>query len=205
MGERRGKTAGLSIHFSRPRIRKRVPGRGCALHPGIDVDTERERRRVQPYSPQSLPRCRDSRFVRDGRQGIGGGMAWFRGVITEFAANAIQALGLCVPRLQLVVIERPAWSCPFCVCDRPEVACAVSDQNRTVKLAVSTHIIIVAGVELLTRTIRPRLGRTIKSTLKDGPCVARFRCIFQLFAALENDDVGARRRESGGERRTTHA
>src|SRR5258708_2936201 len=205
MSERRGKTAGLSIHFSRPRIWKRVPGRGRAFQPGVDVDTERERRRMQPRSPQSLPGCRDGRFVRDGRQGIRCGMVWFRGLVTEHAADAIQAFGLCVPRLQLVVIERPAWGLPFCVRNRPEVAGAVSDQDRTVKLAVSTDIIIVARVERLTRSVCPRFGWAIKSTLKDGPCVARFGRIFQLFAAFKNDDAGARRGEPGGERRATHA
>ena len=205
MGERGGKTASLGIHFPGPRIGKRVPRRGRAFHPGIDVDTERQRRRVQPRSPQSLPGCRDGRFVRDSRQRIGCGMAWFGGVIAEFAADAIQALGLCVPGLQLVVIERPAWGRPFCVRDRPEVARAVSDQNRTVKLAVSTDIIIVARVERLTRSVCPRLGWAIKAALKDGPCVARFGRICQLFAAFENDDAGARRRKPGGERRATHA
>ncbi len=91
------------------------------------------------------------------------------------------------------------------MCDRPEVARAVSDQDRTVKLAVSTDIIIVAGIELLIRSVRPRLGWAIKSTLKDGPCVACFGSILQLFAALENDDASPRRREPGGERRATHA
>src|SRR6266568_5797169 len=106
-------------------------------------------------------------------------MAWFRGVIAEFAADAIQALGFCIPRLQLVVSERPARCRPVRVCDRLEVACAVSDQNRTVKFAVSTHIIIVAGIERLTRSVCPRLGWAIKSTLKDRPRVARFRRILQ--------------------------
>ena len=132
-------------------------------------------------------------------------MAWFGGVVAEFAADAIQAFGLCIPRLQLVVIERPAWGLPFCVSNRPEVARTVSDQNRTVKLAVSADIIIVAGVEPLTHSVCPGLGWAIKSTLKDRPCVARFGRIFQLFAAFENDDTGASRRQPCGERRATHA
>src|SRR6266702_8897685 len=99
---------------------------------------------MQPRSPQSFPGCRDGRFIRDSRQRIARGMARFRRVIAEFAADAIQALGLRVPRLQLVVIERPAWRRSCCLCDRPEVAGAIPDQDRTVKFAVSPYIIIVA-------------------------------------------------------------
>src|SRR5712692_8921480 len=205
VSQRGSKAAGLGVHFPGPRIRKRVPGRGPAFHPGFDVDTERERRRVQSCSVQPFAGCRNGRFVRDGRQRIGRGMPWLRGVVTERAADAIQALGLCIPRLQFVVVEGPAWGSPFRMRDRPEVARAVSDQDRAVKLAVSTQIIIVAGVEVLTRSVCPGLGWAIKTALEDGPRVARFGRIFELFAAFENNDASPRRREPGGERRATHA
>src|SRR4051794_21568763 len=102
-------------------------------------------------------------------------MPWLGGVVTERAADAIQALGLAVPGLQLVVVERPARGGPFRVRDRSEVAGAVADQDCAVELAVATQIIIVAGIEGLTRSVRPGLGRAIETALEDGPRVASLR------------------------------
>ena len=108
VGERDLEAAGLGVHLAAAGVGISVPWGRRALQPSLDVDAERQRERMQAGAPQPLANLGDRRFVGDRRVRVGRRMRRLGRIVAEAAANLVERLGAAVPRLQLVIGERPA-------------------------------------------------------------------------------------------------
>ena len=69
--QRNGKRGAFSVHLPAAGIGEGIPRRASAGQPLIDVDSERQRRRMQAEPFQFGARPRDRRFIRYRREGVG--------------------------------------------------------------------------------------------------------------------------------------
>ena len=126
-------------------------------------------------------------------------------VFAETPAHLVERFGARIPRLDLVIVERPAGGRAFGVLNRSEILRAVADQHRAIHLGVAADVIVIAGIERLAGGVEPGLLRPEHAALVDRPIVAGFRPVEQPLAALEDDDAGPRRGEPGGQGSAAHA
>ncbi len=133
----------------------------------------------RPTPRHARARRRDRRFVRHRRVRVGRRMARLGRILPKRAAHLIERLGARVPRLEFVVIERPARRRAVGILDRAEVLRAIADQHRAVELGVAADIIVVAGIERLARAVDPGLLRAEDAALEDRARVARLRRVEQ--------------------------
>ena len=119
----------------------------------------------------------------------------------------IQLLGRPVPRLQLVVGERPGRrDAVGMLRSRSKSSRAVAEQHRAVELRVAADIVVVAGVEgraVGRRTRSPSGRKWPRWKIARGSRFAGRSG--KLLAALEDHDARAGRGEAGGEGRAADA
>ncbi len=138
----------------------------------------------------------DRRLIRNRAVGIRPGVARLGAVEAERAAHPIERLRARVPGLQLFVPERPARRRPFAIGDGREILGAIADQHGAIELRIAADVVVIAGMEGVTRPVDPRLFRPEDPTLKDGARVARVGGVRKPLAALQNENARAGRRET---------
>ena len=122
-------------------------------------------------------------------------------VLPGVAADPVELLGPLIPRLHLVIGDRPAGCRSAKMPDRSEVLGAVAEQHRAVELGVAADIVVVARVERLALGRHPALLGAEVAAAEDRRVVPRLGAVGEPLAPLEDHDPppgGGERRRHGG-------
>src|SRR5690242_3439993 len=106
-----------------------------------------------------------------------------------------QTFGLCIPRLELCIADRPRGREAVGVLDRLEVAHAKAEHRGAEKLRVTTHIVELAGAKRLGLRVVPGVVRAIALLDEDRFRVPVLRLARQALAALQYQNASAARRK----------
>src|SRR5580704_3463421 len=112
-------------------------------------------------------------------------------VLASHSAHLKQLFGAAVPRLQHFIRKRPCGRNAIPVFERREVAFAVADQHGAIEFWVAAYVVVVPGIKAVAVRIKPSLGRTKDTALKDRPRVARRRMRAEMEVTLKNRDARA--------------
>ena len=195
----------LGVHLAQAGVRERVPAGLAALQPGLDVDAERQRRRMKAEAFQLLTSTGNRRLVGHRREGVGNGMVRLGRVLAQRAANLEELLGLGIPGLELVIGDRPRRRDAAEMLHLGKVFLAVADEHRAVEFRVAADIIIIAGVEEPAAGLAPHLLRAEMAAPEDGGGVARLGRGLKPLAAFEDEDFRAAAGKAGGDGRAADA
>lgn len=87
--------------------------------------------------------------------------------------------------------------------DFAKIFLAIARQHRAVEFRISADIVIIAGIERSAIGLVPAFLGAKMALLKDGALVAIDRAVGDIITGFEDQDVGACRRKTCGNRRAT--
>ena len=186
----------LRVDLARARVRESIPARLRPLQPGVDIDRQRQGRRMHARLLQPAANRGHRRLVGNRRISIGFFVRRLRRVARGGTAHAKNLLGRVIPGRKRFIGKRPAGRCAVHMATRRKILAAVAIHDRAEELRVAADIVVVAGQETFAVRAQPLLGRTVKTLLEDGDVVARRRAVLQMRSPFEDDDPEARRREA---------
>jgi hypothetical protein len=156
---------------------------------------------MQSVPLQPLANIGDGRFFRYGRMVISGGMRGFRRIFPERAAHLIEPLGPSIPGLQFLVGKRPCRRHALLVPDLLEILATIAGKDCAEELGIAADIIVVAGIEPRAVGLIPGFLRTEVAALEYGALIPVLRAILDMIARFEDENVRARCRQPGSNRR----
>jgi len=111
--------------------------------------------RVVAALGQAIGYLLDPALVGDSRPGVGLAPVALGRILARVAVYLIQALGLGVPRLEVVVAQRPGGREPVGMLDFAEVLRPQPVQRRAVQLGGPADEVVDLGLERLTVAVEP--------------------------------------------------
>ena len=172
----------------------------------VEHHAERQVGRVQTELLEVVVQLLDPRFVHDGRERELAAAGSVGRVLALPAVHGVHLLGLRVPRLEVVVPERPCGRDATVVGDLPEVLGPQAEQRRTVELGVATDVVVLFGRELLTAvTVDPALVRQVLALDEHSLGLPVVALTGEVVAALDQQDAQPGWRERVRESPTSRA
>src|SRR5436190_21548423 len=143
---------GLPVSQAREPVEAVAANAAAGLRVGlVQIDPNRKVERVMPGALAVVRELLDPRVMRDRRMRERPGAGRFGGVLPGLPVYQIQALGLRVVRLQILVRDRPRRRDAPVVTHLLKVALAKPEQNRPVKLGVPSDEVLL--VRLVRRAV----------------------------------------------------
>jgi hypothetical protein len=147
----------------------------------------------------------DAGFVRHRWVGKRARAGRLRRILALVAVDQVEPLGLGVVRLEVAVGDGPGWGDAAVVLDLLEVALAQAEQDPAVDLGVAANEVVGVRAERDPVLVIPPFGGDIALVVEDLARVPVLALARQVAAALEQQDLLARRCESVGERPAARA
>ena len=166
----------------------------------VEEDADRQVRRMQTELHEIVVQLLDARLVLDGRIREAAAAGAVGRVLARGAVDVVQAFGLRVPRLVVLVGERPRGGDAAVMLDLPEVLRPQPEQRSTVELRVPADVVVLLGGELVALPVAPLFVSGVLPTEEDRlgfPVVALAR---EVAAPFEQQDALAGWRQLPGER-----
>ncbi len=104
-------------------------------------------------------------------------------IIAQFTPHLKQLFRAAIPRLQLLIGERPCGRNAFQMRHFRKILAAIADQHRAKEFGVAADIVVVAGIEWRTAGLVPELLRAKEALLENGARVAVFRPVREMLPA----------------------
>ena len=209
MLERRVDADGLRVSLAVDQAREavdavatdaRAPGRGLPVLVLIEHDPDRQVRRVQAELLEIIAETLNTRLVLHRREGIVAAPRTVGRILLGRAVHDVELLGVRVPRLEVVVGDRPGRRDAAVVRDHAEVLGAQPEERGAVELRVATDVIVLLGHELLAARVDPLLSGRVLALEEHcfrAPVVA---FPWEVAASFEQQDALASRGELPRER-----
>ena len=147
----------------------------------------------------------DPRLVRDGGVGERARARRLGRVLAGLAVDEVEPLGLGVVGLEIGVGDRPGGGDAAVVLDLLEVALAKAEQDAAVDLGVAADEVLGVRAERDAVLVIPALGGDVPLAAEDLLGVPVLGLAREVAAALEQEDLLARRREAVRERAAARA
>ena len=142
----------------------------------------------------------DAGLVADGRPRVLAAPGALGRVLAVVAVHLVEPLGLRVPRLEVLVGERPAGGDAVDVLELAEVTRPQAVERGAVELGGAADVVVDPGLERLAVLVVPRVGRDVAALDEDGLRLPVLLLAGQEAAPLEQQDPLARRGQGVGQR-----
>src|SRR3954453_10865314 len=142
----------------------------------------------------------DTRLVGDGWVGERAGARRLGRVLAGLAMDEVEALGLGVVGLEVGIGDRPRRRHAAVVLDLLEVALAKAEENPAVDLGAAADEVLRVRSERVPMPVVPALRGDVSLASEHLPGVPVLGLARKVSAALEQEDLLARRREAVRER-----
>ena len=196
---------GLGVHQARVAVAPGAADAGAARPVGlVQHDPARGVERVVAALGQPIVDLLDPRLVGDRGPGVGLAAMALGRVLTAVAVHLVQVLGLRVPRLEVVVGQRPGRGDPVDVLDLAKVGGAQPVQGRAVQLGGPAHEVVDLRLERLAVTVVPGVLGDVLPVDEHRARIPVVHLPGQEVPALQQQDVlagageGVRERPSPG-------
>jgi hypothetical protein len=166
----------------------------------VHVDADREVERMEAGPLEVVVQLLDARLVRDRGVRERAGARRLRRVLARLTLHEVEALGLCVVRLEVLVRDRPRRGRAAVVVDLLEVALAQTEEDGPVDLRVTADEVLRVWAEALAVLVDPTLLRDVAIVAEDLLRIPVLGLARQVAAALEEEDALAGRGQPVGER-----
>src|SRR5229473_1500709 len=155
---------------------------------------------LQSRAREVVGQLLDAWLMADGRPGIRGTGRRFGRIFSAVSVHLIEILSLRVVRLQIVITKRPRGRDSAVVAQFAEILFAQTEQSSTIKLRVTTHVIVSMRMQFLTVLIEPGFLGVVVAVHVDDLRVPVCFLAGNVVAALKNEDPLSGRRQVVGER-----
>ena len=180
---------GLGVHQAGVAV---APGAAdtCAASPVglVEHDPHRRREGMVTTGLEGVGDLLQAGLVADRRPRIRLGPVALGGVLVPVAVHLVQPLGLGVPRLEVVVVERPGRRQPVHVGDLPEVLRSQPVQGGAVELGRPAHEIVDLRLERRPVAVVPGVGRDVLPVDEHRVGIPVVHLSRQKVAPLEEQD-----------------
>ena len=195
----------LSVRLGMDQAREAVAG--VAANAGaerpvslVQQDPARRVERTVTGGGQRVGDLLDPRRVRDGGPRVLPGPVALGEILAVRAAYLVEPFGLGVPRLEVVVAQRPGRGQPVDVLDLAEVRRAQPVQRRAVHFGRPAHEVVHLRLERPAVGVVPRIGRDVPVVDEDRLRVPVGQFTDQEVAAFQEQDLLTGLREHVGQR-----
>src|SRR6516162_8002595 len=171
----------------------------------IELDPKRYVEWFQPEASEIVAQLLHTRLVADRWMRIGTGSERVCGVDSALAMYVIQILGFQVIRLEVVIGNGPSRRYAAVVLYLSKVLLPQPEESRTVKLCVSTYVVVGVRMEWFAVFVSPDLLRLILPLDVDSAGIPVGFFARDIVAPLEQQDSLAQRRQSVSQRPATCA
>ena len=190
----------LPVHYAREAVQPVAPDApapvcGVAVGVLVEQDTDGQVRRMQAELQEVVVQLLDPRLVLDGRVREVAAAGAVGRVLAGGAVDVVQAFGLRVPRLVVLVGERPRGGDAAVMLDLPEVLGPQAEQGGAVELGVAADVVVLLGRELVALPVVPLLVGRVLALEKDRGRVPVVALAGEVAASLEQQDALSGRRQ----------
>src|SRR5215467_7565644 len=155
----------------------------------IKLHAQGHMKRLEAEASEIIPQSLHSRLVANWWVGVWATGGWFGGVHSALAVDLVEMLGLQVVGFKVLVGDSPCWRDPTVMTDFAEIFFTQSEQGSTVKLGVSTHVVVCVGMEGLATDVLPHLLGVVMTLNVDNTRIPVGFLARYVIASLQKQDL----------------